>query len=90
MALGKTVSELQATMPQPEFLAWIEFYKLYPFDDFHRFHRPAALVSVSLGGGDIQQRLDWLQPDPATAELSDVDISLLKAFGATKSASADE
>ena len=90
MALGKTVSELQATMPQPEFLAWIEFYKLYPFDDFHRFHRPAALVSASLGGGDIQQRLDWLQPDPATAELSDVDISLLKAFGATKAASADE
>ena len=54
-------------MTQAEFVAWREFYKQQPFDDFHRFHRPAALVSVSLGGGDVQARLDWLAPEPEQA-----------------------
>ena len=84
LGLGKTIAELQATMPQPEFLAWVEFYKLYPFDDFHRFHRPAALVSAALGGGEIQPRLDWLQPDKSTEGLSDADMVTLKAFGYTR------
>lgn len=68
-------------MPKPEVLAWIEFYRLYPFDDFHRFHRPAALVSQSLGGGEIQPRLDWLQPDVRNADLGDADLRTLRAFG---------
>ena len=68
-------------MTQPEFLAWVEFYKLYPFDDFHRFYRPAALVAGSFGGGDMQQRLEWLQPDPAAADLTLADMNTLKAFG---------
>lgn len=73
-------------MPQTEFLSWVEFYKLYPFDDFHRYHRPAALVSASLGGGELQQRLDWLQPDPTTEDLNDADMATLRAFGFTKKA----
>ncbi len=68
-------------MTQPEFLEWVEFYRLYPFDDFHRFHRPAALVAQSLGGGDMQIRLDWLQPDARNAELDDADLRTLRAFG---------
>jgi hypothetical protein len=63
--LGRTVAELQATMCSAEFISWAEFYRQCPFDDFHRFHRPAALVAGSLGGGgedDMRKRLDWLQP----------------------------
>jgi hypothetical protein len=77
--LGKTLGEIDA-MPRREFEAWREFYVLYPFDDLHRYHRPAALVSVSLGGGDLQQRIDWLQP-PAdiTVETDPLRIAMKKA-----------
>jgi hypothetical protein len=71
--LGKTLGDIDA-MPQPEFLAWIEFYRQFPFDDFHRYYRPAALVSVSLGGGDFQKRLDLLQPPPPTDPEQSVDF----------------
>lgn len=83
---GRTIAEWQACMTQSEFLDWVEFYKLYPFDDFHRFHRPAALVSQSMGSGDIQTRLDWLQPDPSMRGMSDADIRTLRAFGFQKKA----
>lgn len=55
-------------MTQAEFQQWIDFYRSWPFDDFHRFHRPAALIAGSLGGGDLTARLDWLQPSPAYDE----------------------
>lgn len=75
-------------MSADEFLSWREFFTLYPFDDFHRFHRPAALVSMGMGGGDVSARLEWLQPEPTAAPdaagLSEVDKSILKAFAGTK------
>jgi hypothetical protein len=85
---GRSVTEWQQTMPRPEFLWWVEFYKLYPFDDFHRYHRPAALASIAGATGDrvsetLQKRLDWLQPDPRNADLSDADMATLRAFGFT-------
>jgi hypothetical protein len=67
-------------MTQPEFLSWMEFYRLYPFDDFHRIHRPAALVAASMSG-DLQARLDWLQPDPREADMTEADVATLRAFG---------
>lgn len=78
------MGELRQRMTQAEYEAWLEFYRMYPFDDFHRFHRPAALVSMSLGGGDMQPRLDWLQPDPGTLGLSDADLSTMRALGFTR------
>lgn len=68
-------------MTQAEFLTWIEFYKLYPFDDFHRFYRPAALISRSMAGGEIQPLLDWMQPDPRNSGMGDADMATLRAFG---------
>lgn len=68
-------------MSEAEFSAWVQFYRLYPFDDFHRFHRPAALVSVALGGGEVQERLDWLQPDRGTEGMSDADMATMRALG---------
>lgn len=80
---GRSIAEWQATVTAAEFASWIEFYRLYPFDDFHRFHRPSALVARSMGGGEIQPLLDWLQPDRSTEGMSDADMNTLKAFGFT-------
>lgn len=68
-------------MPQSEYEAWIEFYRLYPFDDYHIHYRPAALVCTAFGGGEVQPRLDWLQPDRASEGTADDDADLLRAFG---------
>lgn len=77
-----TVADLRVRMTEEEFQDWLDFYAMYPFDDLHRIHRPAALVSVSMaGGGDaFADRLEVLQPDPKLAGLSEVDRSLIKAF----------
>lgn len=78
---GSTVAELQQRMTRREFLSWCEFYRLFPFDDRHRYHRPAVLIAQTLGGGDQQKKLDWLQPDPRNDGLDDADMKTLQAFG---------
>ena len=75
------MAELQATMTQAEFQRWIEFYRAHPFDDLHRYHRPAALISTSMAGGDIQERLQWLAPEPVPDGLNEADLRTMKAFG---------
>jgi len=81
--MGRTVAELHATMSADEYQSWMQFFSLYPFDDLHRYHRPAALVSVSMSGGGeaFPDRLEILQPDPKQAEMSEVDKSIMKAVG---------
>jgi hypothetical protein len=73
-------------MTQAEFQRWIQFYREQPFDDFHRYHRPAALVSVSMAGGDIKERLEWLQPEAIPDGLERADVATIKAFGFTPKA----
>ena len=68
-------------MTQSEFNDWIEFYRNFPFDDFHRFHRPAALIAHSMSGGDMRQKLEWLQPDPIPDGLNAADIVTIRAMG---------
>lgn len=68
-------------MKDAEYAAWIEFYNLHPFDDMHRYHRPAALIATSLAGGGIQERLDFLAPDRSTQGLTDADVKTMRAFG---------
>lgn len=77
-----TVADLRDRMTEQEFQDWLDFFAMYPFDDLHRLHRPAALLSASMsGGGDaFKDRLDILQPDPKESGLSDVDRSIIKAF----------
>lgn len=61
---GRTIAEWQRAMSEDEFDAWCEYYRRWPFDDYHRFHRPAALVGqMTSGVKDIQPLLDFLQPD---------------------------
>lgn len=67
-------------MTQREFEFWKAFYERYPFDDLHMFHRPAALISQSMTGGDMSQKIEWLS-SPIVRDLSDADLRTLKAFG---------
>lgn len=76
---GRTVAELRAALTESEFQAWIAFYRDFPFDDYHRFHRPAALVSTSMAGGDVQSRLNFLQPRDG-GEMDSADSRTMKAL----------
>jgi len=69
-------------MSHAEFLAWAEFWKVSPFDDYHRFYRPAALVAQVSGGGDVNELLAWLKREtPIEGAFSDADINTFKALG---------
>jgi hypothetical protein len=71
-------------MTAREFQDWAAFYAAYPFDDMHRYHRPAALVARSMSGGDMQELLDWLQPPPCYAGMQQSDINTMRALGVRK------
>jgi len=47
-------------MSERELRSWQRFYEESPFDDMHRYHRPAALLAQVQVGGDFAARLDWL------------------------------
>lgn len=81
LALGSTIRDLQKRMSRAEFKRWGAFYRRYPFDDLHRYHRPAALVSAALGGGEVQSRLDWLFPDQGTEGMTDADVTTMRTLG---------
>lgn len=74
-------------MSQREFLNWCAFYELNPFDDLHRYHRPAALVATSMAGGDMSKLLTYLVNDHSEKEeatyggLSEADMRTLAALG---------
>lgn len=81
-------------MRRDEFLTWIAFYKLYPFDDLHRYHRPSALIAHSAANAfgpsktTFQERLEFLQPLVAAQgqasndqQYSEADMNTLRAFG---------
>lgn len=79
---GRTVLELKGAMTQMEFDRWRHFYVQQPFDDLHRFHRPAALAAAAMNG-DLRAGLDFLTRPIQTAE-EDADEATLKAFGLGK------
>lgn len=62
----------------------MEFYRRWPFDDLHRYHRPAALIAQKMAGGSIEPLLDFLAPPDVGEELGDVDLSVLRALGVTR------
>lgn len=68
-------------MTQREFRDWIAFYRANPFDDLHRYHRPAALVARSMSGADTQSLIDWLQPPEWQEGFSHADVNTLRALG---------
>jgi hypothetical protein len=75
-------------MPAVELQSWREFYLLYPFDDVHRYHRPAAMVAaahpeVKDQAAAIRKRLEWLQPPPLVPAFGDADLRTIAALGGT-------
>lgn len=70
-------------MSQSEFLAWVEFYKMFPFDAYSLHHRPAALIAASMGGGDVPAMLEWLQPDPSLSGYTPAEVRAFRAYNFT-------
>lgn len=74
-------------MTQPEFVDWCAFYTLHPFDDEHRFFRPAAMlgevIGASLAGhtSKADDLMDWLNKNPVVAQYSDADRNSMRAWG---------
>lgn len=75
-------------MSVPEHQSWREFYRVFPFDDLHRYHRPAALMAYSASGrGSIEARLKWLAPEPVPVApmpaggWSSADVATFRALG---------
>lgn len=74
-------------MSYPEFYKWISFYNDFPFDDFHRYLRPAALVAAASGSmGKISSEsvtkiLSWLEPEQIPEGINAADYSIIKALG---------
>lgn len=76
-------------MSDVEFAHWLELFKIQPFDDHARFHRPAALIAAS-GAKDVSKAyasaikfLDPPPPDPNLAGYTDAELSTYRAFGIT-------
>lgn len=84
LALGQTVGQLKQTLTNKEYLDWVAYYKSYPFDDFHRFHRPAALL-VSRGKNEqLDAALKFLDINSVLPgeinmdEMSEADMSIIQ------------
>lgn len=82
---GRTVAEWKEVMTEREFLDWCSFYESSPFDDAHRYHRPAALIAHSLGGADMQELVKYLINDMSIPDEDPrADERTLIAFGIKK------
>lgn len=68
-------------MSPAEFRDWVEFWRKWPFDDLHRYHRPAALLAARGSQHAPQYFLDWLQPPEMPEDMSNVDLSFMRALG---------
>ena len=58
---GCTVAELRQRMSVAEYMRWMEFYQRNPFDDLHRYQKPAAFVAQSMAGGDFEEKITFLR-----------------------------
>ncbi|KIP87455.1 hypothetical protein [Stenotrophomonas lacuserhaii] len=63
-----------------ELAGWRTFFELYPFDDLHRYHRPATAIAGSFGAKP-EQILQYLSPEPTDSAMSDADRDITKALG---------
>lgn len=71
-------------MSEQEFRRWMQFYRQQPFDDIHRYYRPAVLQASAFGGGDADAMMDFLvnRTDGRQEDVPDADLSVFEAFGA--------
>jgi len=76
-------------MSDREFNGWIDFYNRHPFDDRHRYHRPALIAGNLLREGvDVNVLLDWLEDGPVKGPQevtpAQADDNTLRAFGLSR------
>lgn len=81
---GRSVSEWKRSMSAAEFVRWCSYYRQSPFDDRHRYMRPAALIAAGVyrSKKGPEYFLDYLQPRESS--YSSVDESVFRAFGVKK------
>ena len=77
--MGKSLKEVDE-LSEREFQEWCSFYALYPFDDYHRLHRPASAIGAA-SGGKLDEILKFLSPQPDHIEMSDADRDIARALG---------
>jgi hypothetical protein len=67
-------------MSNAEFDRWATYYRARPFDDEHRYHKPAALLAAvtARSGKPLGYWLDFLIPPTVTS----IDAEIFRAFGA--------
>lgn len=66
-------------MSASEFAAWKAFFVMYPFDDAHRYHRPAAAMAASFGG-KYESVIEFLSPEPTPPGMSAADAQTLRSM----------
>ncbi len=81
---GRSIAELQSAMSQREFERWKHFYERFPFDDVHRYQRPAALIAKTMTKTEMPQLLDWLGR-PLVVDQADIETKTLAALGFKRS-----
>lgn len=70
-------------MSDVEWQQWRWYYNRHPFDDAHRYHRPALARTMIHGGLTVQETLDWLDDGVPAAPMTpeEADANTLRAFG---------
>lgn len=78
-------------MSRAEFCDWFDRYDAAPFDDRHRYHRPAAWLTMALNGTQPRESLEWLTNGRLTpqdapegvpeGDWSEADIATMRALG---------
>jgi hypothetical protein len=76
---GRTIAEARERMSASEFKQWVAFFSMYPFDDAHRYHRPAAVVAHSFGG-KYDDVLEFLSPEPLPPGMSAADARTMRSM----------
>ena len=83
---GRTVKEWQTVITNREFLDWIAFYKNFPFDVHHRYHRPASMIFSEGKHERFETGLEFLDagstvsPELNMEGLSEADLSIIRTL----------
>jgi len=72
-------------MSTRELNGWIDYFNRHPFDDLHRYHRPALADTLIRGGVAFDGVIDWMQGDTTEkASESTADENTLRALGLSR------
>lgn len=72
LALGRTVSELEASLSSTEFTEWMAYYTLEPFgqwrDNWHSAQLASLLYNINRGKNKALETADFMYLDPESAQ----------------------